>query len=429
MAKKTELEKDIDDVLEGEEKAEDVFFQTGCTVLDLTLGGGTGMGVRQGVLGLAGDPGAGKTQLALEITAANHHKHRKNKSKFLYQVDATEEGNNFDSIGIWNLPEVPEEERLKSVTVEDADANIGIMLKRCAKANCPGVYITDSIDGLSSANLQERAEEREKAMMKDGEASNKNGSRNVDVPSFLSKELFRNRMVQIEQSKLLWICVSQLRQNMDAGMFQPKKQMSGGEALKYFTSNLLWLTVAKKLVKTVEGRDYQIGCIVKAQTKKSRTPRPFRTCYYTLYFETGISDVESNLNFLFDLFDERFDHKPTAEHIAWDADGKVRTKESDEQWIADAGHLDACKADRKKIEGKPTLTAKWVKDWLDIHAPEDVRAEFLKQFGKTYTFIELRDMIYDSPEMQEELRQRVVDKWEAIEKVVNADVPRRKYAD
>lgn len=429
MAKKTGLEKDIDEVLEGKEITEDVYFQTGCTVLDLVLGGGMCMGVNQGVLGIAGDPGAGKTQLIHEITAANYHKHRKAKEKFLYMYDPVEAGSKFSTQDTWNLPEVPEEDRLCSVTVEDADANIGIMLKRCQKANCPGIYATDSIDGLSSTNLQERAEEREKNMLKDGEASNKNGSRNVDVPSFLSKELFRNRMVEIERSNLLWICISQTRQNMDAGMFQPKKQTSGGEALKFFTSNLLWLTVAKKLIKTVDGRDYQIGCIVKAQTKKSRTPRPFRTCYYTLYYETGISDVESSLNFLFDLLDDRFDHKPTAEHIAWEAGGKVRTKESDEQWIVDNGHVDACKSDRKAIEGKSNLTAKWIKDWLDIHASEEVRAEFLKQFGKTYTFIELRDMIYDSPEMQEELRQRVMDKWELIEKTVSANVPRRKYAD
>ena len=81
MAPKKSAERLKEQLLRKDSPAsEAVYFTTGCTLLDLSIGGGAGMGFRGGTLvNLVAVEGAGKTQLAAECIAHNFHK-RKDKA-------------------------------------------------------------------------------------------------------------------------------------------------------------------------------------------------------------------------------------------------------------------------------------------------------------------------------------------------------------
>ena len=81
--------KSIEEVFEGkserkERNIPEKFLPFGCTLLDLVVGGGDGMGMGAGkVLNIQAEKSAGKTFIACEMIAASRHKY-KNKLKWVY---------------------------------------------------------------------------------------------------------------------------------------------------------------------------------------------------------------------------------------------------------------------------------------------------------------------------------------------------------
>lgn len=406
------------------------YARTGCLLLDMLMGGNKGVfGVPFGcILGIVGDSSSGKTALAHELTAANYHRFKKDGVNFTYNYDPVESGSQFSTEDIWNFPQNSE---YCSTTVEDLDANLTLFNRELKKNGGYGLYIVDSIDGLTSQDSLERGDERAKNMEKEGSASNKTGSRNIDVPAFLSKNLFRNQTKAIEESNNLFVTISQLRENMDAGLYGPKQRMSGGKALQFYQSILVWLTSVKKIKKTLNGKEYVVGSIVRADLKKSRSPRPFRSVTYIVYWDTGISDVESSLVYLYDLLDARYDLKAAADNIPWEVGEQPCTDSSYADFIRDHNLTKQCKDDRKRIEDKvcgQTIPVTWAKAWINQHAPDDVRKEFVKTYGRCFPLDELCRMIEDDPDMKKELDRRVIAKYEQTEDALLSG-HKKKYED
>jgi len=345
------------------------FFSTGCTLLDLVVGGGQGMGIPAGkIVNFIGDKSSGKTLLATEMIAANHHRLKK---AFLWNYDDGESGYTFNTEALYGFT-MMNEETLHSKTVEDFDVNTTRFLKK-AKKTTSGVYVIDSLDGLSDEEKEQRAKDRYTAAEK-GKTFD-DGTYGTKTPKFLSQEFFKTKAGDFDGTNTALVIISQTRQKLDGTVtkYTPateKYTRSGGKALDFYAHTVLWLFNVTKITKEVGKGDAKekrtVGVIVKAVTSKSKTPRPFRECTFSIYFDYGIDNIGSNLDYLYDL----------------------RTP---------GGKLQMSKANN--IE--------WNKDMI-------------------LTRDELIAKIESDSKMEKELEKRVIEKWEAIEAQA-ATNRKRKY--
>jgi recombination protein RecA len=125
----------------------------------------------------------------------------------------------------------------------------------------------------------------------------------MDKQKYLSQEFFPTIKPLIEESNVLLVIISQVREKIGI-TFGSKFTRSGGKALEFYCHHIAWLAVAEKLTVTIKGMEKTLGIRGKLKTTKSRTPRPFRESYYTILFDYGIDDLSSNIDFLFGLLTE-----------------------------------------------------------------------------------------------------------------------------
>ena len=160
----------------------------------------------------------------------------------------------------------------------------------------PKLYILDSLDALSDNAELEHAKEVQKAFEEGKEAK---GSYSMSKAKLLS-QLFRQLVRKIEQSECLLIIISQVRDNIGA-MFGEKHTRSGGRALDFYASQIVWLANLGKSEKTLRGQKRAYLVTIKANVKKNKTGKPFRTAEFDIIFGYGIDDENSILDWLVGL--------------------------------------------------------------------------------------------------------------------------------
>ncbi len=301
----TDLEKQVEDYLMGNKKKKEVVFSTNCTLLDLVVGGGERMGYPAGrIINIVGDSSSGKTFLAVEMLARAIHEYGdKVKHKF---IDA-ESGFSFDTQKLYGVD-------LNVDRVNTVEELYGDLRSFCEglKSDQVGLYITDSLDGLDSKQTQEIQEDRYKAYKKGKEYDE--GSYLTKKAKFLSQEFFPATANLLEDKNVLFVVISQTRQAIGS-MF--KKQIrAGGKALDFYTYVCIWTANIYKMKKLE--RNY--GVVLKTKADKSKTPRPYRKCTFSILFDYGIDDVGSNIDYLFDLRGEDGKLKKAANNILWDGE-------------------------------------------------------------------------------------------------------------
>ena len=146
----------------------------------------------------------------------------------------------------------------------------------------PGLYIIDSLDALSDEAEMGRAI--------------RDGSFGAAKAKKLS-ELFRRLVRKLSRQKICVLVISQVRDNIGA-MFGEKHSRSGGKALDFYASQILWLAHLKTVKKTINEIERPTGIMVRARCKKNKISLPFRQCDFFLRFGFGIEDTESSQKFL-----------------------------------------------------------------------------------------------------------------------------------
>ena len=400
------------------------YARTGCTLLDCAVGGGQGLGFPFGrILNFIGDKSSGKTFLSNEIIANCVHTFLKNLK---WNYDDAESGYTFDLASMYDLPLDKEKEPLGksnyySRTVEALDVNLSKFLKS-VKENQKGVYVVDSLDGLANADILEREEARIKGMdkaEKEGKVYKDDGTYGMQSAAFLSQEFFRTKADKLQHKEALLIFISQIRDKINAGQFERKWKRAGGKALDFFAHTVLVMANVHKIIR--EG--LEMGVVVKVKVDKSKTPRPYRECLLTLYFDYGIDDVGTSLDFLFDLRGKDFKLKSNAESI--NLNGVEKKLANMKEFLLENELYGLAKKEKKADTGKAALNLDWVDVWLEA---EPIRAKkALAYFGETYTRDELLGMADNDPEFKKEIEIRTIAKWEEIE--YNARTKRKsKYA-
>jgi RecA/RadA recombinase len=406
-----------------ETKPKTEYLSTGCTLLDLVVGGGLGMGFPVGkIINFIGDKSAGKTFLSMEMIAANKYKYGK---RFKWNFDDGESGNTFDTQALYGFDVVRKEEDYNSSKIEDLDVNVlQFLRKKMKKEDELGLYVIDSLDGLGDSEKEERSEERYKQATA-GKKIKESGTFGTATPKFLSQEFFKTKTEQFQSKNAVLVIVSQVRENMNAGLFGKKLKRNGGKAMDFYAHTCLWLSTWIKIKrKDMNKEDRQVGVIVEAYTDKSKTPRPYRKCRFIVYFDYGIDDIGSNLDYIYNCWGEDGKLKKSSENIPWGGDKKLNLSNFKEL-LEENSALDLAREDSAICTGKRTLKLDWLQTW--IKDQEDLFVKYKKTFGEPVAYEELITKISEDPKMEKQLKKMVVEKWEAAEASIQTN-RKRKYS-
>lgn len=250
------------------------FFSSGSVMLNLPLGGGWASGR---VVNVVGDRSAGKTLIAIEACANFAQLYGASRIRYVEAENAFDE----EYAAVIGMPDdVPLARDIR--TVDDFYNDLEAFLKEMAPAGEPCFYVLDSLDSLSdSAEM-----EREFGTATYGQ----------DKAKKLS-ELFRRKIADIEHAKCTLMVISQVRDNIGV-TFGEKHKRSGGKALDFYCSQVMWLAEIQKLKRTIRGAERTVGTRVLAKMKKNKVGIPFREAEISIFFSYGIDDETSLINWL-----------------------------------------------------------------------------------------------------------------------------------
>lgn len=388
-----------------------IYFQTGCKLLDMVIGGNKGVfGSPAGkFINLVGDKSAGKTFLANEFIAWAYHNLGKD---FKWVYDDCEAGYSFDTESLYGFDIMPENP-VHSTTVEEAFYNISKFAERL-KGNQFGIYVLDSLDGLTSEEQDKRAEERIKSIENDKEMK---GTYGMGKPKYLSQEFFPQLCSVIQDKNILVIIISQIRDNVDMFSFE-KYSRAGGKALDFYAHSVIWLATAKKIEKS----DTPVGVVVKAKTTKSKTPRPYRECFFSFLYDYGLDGIGTSVDYLFDLRTPKGELNKKANAIQWKGDNSF-DKKTLKEFLEEYELLE--KFENSKYYDMDGTDADNM--FVFIQSKKDYKQKFNEKFGDTMTRDELISYIEEN-NLEDELNERVYEKWEAFEDSIRSNRKKKYYA-
>jgi recombination protein RecA len=257
------------------------FFSTGCTLLDNMLGGGWPLGR---VSNVVGDKSTGKTLLAIE--ASNSFAKTFPSGRIRYaESEAAFDSDYAASLGMpTERVSFTEADEVEFLTVEDFFRDLTKFADDLGEGE-PGLYILDTLDALSdSSELAERVEDFSK------------GTYGTQKAKQMGK-LFRMCVRQIKNKRCHLMIISQERDNIGV-MFGKKSTRSGGRALDFYASQVLWLAKRGELKQTIQKIERTVGVEIRAKTEKNKIAMPFKTVDFLVRFNFGIDDLVTSLDWL-----------------------------------------------------------------------------------------------------------------------------------
>lgn len=268
----------------GSEKDNIKFTSTGCCLFDEALGGGPALG--RGI-NIVGDKSSGKTLIAMEIMAQTLLRYPGAWARYAESEAAWDE----DYARALGMPVDKIELNQGGERIETVEQLYDDM-ERCLDAHkgapC-GVYVVDSLDALS-----------DDAEM---EAGFNQASYGGAKPKAIG-QLFRRLVGRFEEQNVLLVVISQLRDKLNV-TFGETKTRSGGRALDFYMTHIVWLAEIEKLKRTIGGVDRIVGIQVEAYVKKNKVGLAFRRARYPVLFGYGIDDLMASAAWLVEIKREK----------------------------------------------------------------------------------------------------------------------------
>jgi RecA/RadA recombinase len=247
---------------------------------------------------LVGDSTSGKTFLSLTCMAEAARNKRFDGYRFIF--DDVEDGALMDYTQFFGAemaeriePPAWDEDgkEVHSETIEDMYYHIDDAIQHGA----PFIYVTDSMDALTSEAEAKKFEEKKKAR-RGGKVTTGTMS---DGKAKINASHLRKIMAGLKSTGSILIIISQTRDNINPMSFETKTR-SGGRALKFYATLEMWSSVAKKLKKTVRGKPRTVGINAKVMIKKNRITGRNRIIEMPIHYTYGIDDIGSCIAYLLD---------------------------------------------------------------------------------------------------------------------------------
>ena len=253
------------------------FVPSGCTLLDCALGGGWCIGR---VANVVGDRSTAKTGLAMEALINFLLKYPSARAAYRETEAAFDKGY-AEAMGLpLDLVDFGADHALE--TVEDFARDFDEFLNERLKAQSPGLYILDSLDALSDEAEMDRDLSK--------------GSYGMEKAKMLSA-FFRKSASKIEKAKVLLMVISQVRDNIGV-TFGDRQRRSGGKALDFYASQILWLSHVETLKKTINKIIRPVGIGIRSKVKKNKVGLSFREAEFPYMFAYGIDDDKASMDWL-----------------------------------------------------------------------------------------------------------------------------------
>ena len=249
------------------------FVPSGSKLLDLALGGGW---ARSRVSNIVGDKSSGKTLLCIEACA--------NFAKILPKgnIRYRETESAFDPSYAKALGLPVDRVDFGGEPIDTTEALFKDLTKIAKGAKQEELVIVDSLDALSDDAEMEREFDK--------------GTFGAQKAKNMSK-MFRMLIRDLDKSKITLIIVSQIRDAIGV-MYGKKQKRSGGHALDFYASQVVWLTYTGKISRTISGVKRVTGVKIKANIEKNKIALPYREADLKIVFGYGVDDLESCLSWL-----------------------------------------------------------------------------------------------------------------------------------
>lgn len=249
------------------------FISTGCKRLDLALGGGW---VEGRVANIVGDKSTGKTLLMIEA-AANFVAKYPRGIVYYREAEAA-----FDKTYAAALGMPTDHVKFGDAALETVEDFFEDLNKVCDKAKGPTLYVLDSLDALSDRGEMQRGMDE--------------GSFGAAKAKMLS-QMFRRVIRKLEDKRVTLLIVSQIRDNIGV-VYGRKFKRSGGKALDFYASHVVYLAQRGKLYKTIRKVKRAIGVEVRAMVDKNKISLPFREADFNILFGYGVDDAQASAAWL-----------------------------------------------------------------------------------------------------------------------------------
>lgn len=305
-----DIEKDIEDREVDPQKSPVEFISTGCIPLNLALSqkGRDGGFARGRIVNIVGDGSSGKTILALETCAWLYYNYKKLSTNIYPEIKKLIiVYNNGEGVMDFPLAQMFGEEFYNAVewtfipTCEGFGRDIQKRLTELKDGHCL-FYVQDSIDSAISEAEKERIEK----FIKSGKQEESYG---LEGQKFFSQSFFKDLCSRQHGKDATIVLVSQVRENLKAGMFGKKFYRTGGKSLDFYTHQVLWLYHKEKMKKTFRGNERSYGVKTLGKVERNKTAIPFREADFPIIFDYGIDNVMAMADFLFGPKDKEIEWK------------------------------------------------------------------------------------------------------------------------
>jgi len=258
-----------------------ILIPSGSTMLNLACSDcSNGAFVPGTMVNLIGDKSAGKTMLYHTMLAEVARRKRFSDYRLIHRD--IEAGVVWDVESLFGSKMAKRMENdVKIETIEDFKKDI----KECLAEGRPFIYGLDSYDSLSSEE-----EEKKKAEKETGYSGAKK-----------TKEfgaLLRGIVRELKKTGSLLVVISQVRENLDAGLYGQRFYRTGGKSLGHHCSHEVWLFKGMKLKREVQKRKRAVGIVSMPCVEKNRLTGKARKTEFPIYYDYGIDDISSMVNFL-----------------------------------------------------------------------------------------------------------------------------------
>lgn len=271
------------------------FLSSGSSTLNCALTDSPYCGFRKGkCYHIVGDSQSGKTLFTMGLFSEASRDSEFDDYRFIH--NNTEDGMLFDVEKYFGSSVVDRLEApgydddgmpVPTTYLEDFYTNLKEELKKG-----PCIYVADSVDAMISRQ-EEQKEEKQNKQAKSGQAVKGEMS---DGKAKIHSSRLRRIIPRLRDTGSILFLVSQTRDNL--GQSFAEKTVSGGRALKFYSTCQIWMSSVKTLTKTVKDKKRKVGNTVRFDIRKNRTTDYVGPMECPLLSGYGFDDIGGCVDFL-----------------------------------------------------------------------------------------------------------------------------------